>query len=185
MNIGPMHDGVMSETIHHAPRSAAELNSLNALVWSQRSEWLEAKLNDQDLCLIAYNDLTSELSRKLPFHDRLSFEGALAKAEATIVLVRRAIGSRGGKAERTDPLQSVILEAVREQPTIQRNELLHLLRKLAREEHAVVWQVDEKSRLLVDQEEQIHFMDGGRIATAPVSGLKDRLFRARKKIRSR
>src|SRR5450755_1251458 len=105
----------MYETIHHPPRSVAELNSLNALVWNQRSEWLEAKLNDQDLCLIAYDDLTSELGRKLPFHDRLSFEAALAKAEATIVLVRRAIGRRGGKAERTDPLQIVILEAVREQ----------------------------------------------------------------------
>jgi hypothetical protein len=185
MKIGSMHDGGMYETIHHPPRSAAELNSLNALVWSQRSEWFEAKLNDEDLCLIAYDDLASEWNEKLSFHDRLSFEGALARAEAKIVSVRRAIGRRGGKAERTDPLQNVILEAVREQPTIQYSELLNLLRKLPAKGHAVVCQVDQKSSLLVDQKEQIHFMDGGRIATAPVSGLKDRLSRARKKIRSR
>ncbi len=187
MNIDTMHDGEMSEIIHHPPRSVAELNALNHLVWGQRAEWLDDKLEDEYLCLMANNDLISESTRKpeIPFHSRLSFEGALKKAEPTRDLLFRAFAHRGGKADKPDALQIVILEIVSEHPNIHSRDLLHLLRKFARESHAVVRKVDQTSTLLGDQKEQIHFMDNRKRLTSPVSGLKDRLCRARKKIKSR
>lgn len=185
MNIDTMHDGDMSENIHHPPRSATELNALNAFIWRQRSEWLNDKLQDENLCLIANHDLTSELSRDIPFHIRLSVEGALAKAEFVRDSLFRAMGRLGGKAEKPDALQIVILEAVRERPNIGRRELFHLMRKLAKEGHAVVLQVDQKGDLLIDQNERIYFMENGKKSSSPVLGLKDRLYRAKKKIKSR
>jgi hypothetical protein len=46
--------------------------------------------------------------------------------------------------------------------------------------------IDNESDVLADAPRMIHFAeDNGKLMTAPLSGLKDRLFRAKKKINSR
>jgi len=90
----------------------------------------------------------------------------------------------GGKAKKPNALQGVIEEIVREDPNITEPQLPE---KLAGDAGAgVVEKIDKPSdRVLECDPLYIHYFDeDGRPRTAPLGGLKDRLFRAKRKIRN-
>lgn len=165
--------------------TAAEINILNRIFWRKQSELLDRRIQDADLCQIAMGDLDAEAVMMVPLKNRRTFEQILAQTEKSRSIFQRAFSRKGGKSTKTDGLQGVILEIVRAEPEINTQRLLHRIRKMGKECHPVVFAVDRKFDLLEDQAEHIHFTDKGRGRTSPVSGLKDRLSRAKKEILSR
>ncbi|HEY6769453.1 MAG TPA: hypothetical protein VI386_32325 [Candidatus Sulfotelmatobacter sp.] len=163
----------------------ADINQQNRQFWLEQSELLSQRIQDATLHEIAMADLSAEAAMRVPVRNRKSLEQALSQAEKSLSIFQRNFSSKGGKAVKVDGLQGVILEIVRAKPDINTQRLLQKLRKMASEGHPVVRKVDRKWELLDDQTEQIHFKNGGMDKTSPVSGLKDRLARAKRKILSR
>jgi hypothetical protein len=163
----------------------ANINQWNRLFWVEQSELLDRRIQDAALRQIAMDDLKSEEAMRVPVRNRKTLEHALAQAEKSRSIFQRAFSRKGGKAAKTDALQCWIMKTVRADKRISSGRLLLKIRKMAKEGHPVVFRVDRKSGLLDDQAEHIHFRDNGRDRTSPVSGLKDRLSRAKKEILSR
>lgn len=139
------------------------------------------RLESPALCLIAMNDLSTQQESKLPFRMWKTFEQALAQAEAANSISLSVFASKGGRARKTDVLQTVIIGIVRIDPDITQLRLLRKLRELAKTGSSEICRVDQKADVLKGEVEQIHFWDGVKEKTAPISGLKDRLCRAKKK----
>jgi hypothetical protein len=87
---------------------------------------------------------------------------------------RARLRSRASKP-RTDALQKLIIEIVTAKPDITQADLLHDLERCAAL-HDVINEIEDG---------EISFNDDGVLKSAPVSGLKDRLTRAKKIINSR
>ena len=87
-------------------------------------------------------------------------------------------GRNGGQVKKSDALQQAISDLVRRDPNVTASELENMLTK-------------ERFPLIVDLEDgKIYFTqpDGstdGRLKVTPISGLKDRLSRAKKILKSR
>jgi hypothetical protein len=85
------------------------------------------------------------------------------------------LSRRGGKAPQRDPLQKLIEEIVCQDPKISQPQLWHRLRK----------EIGNGTIVSIDPEgpaRKIHFVaSDGKVKTAAVSGLKDRLSRAKQK----
>ena len=173
------HDMMTLETRHN-PASLAELNMLNTRFWSEQGKSMCRRLKNPALCLIAMNDLSTQQKSKVPFGMWKTFEQALAQAEEANSISLRGFASKGGRALKTDALQHVIIKIVRGDPNITRSHLLRSLGEMAKSDHPVIHAVDQKGDLLKGDVEQIHFWDRGKEQTAAISGLKDRLCRAKK-----
>ena len=88
-----------------------------------------------------------------------------------------------GKAPKCNALQELILKLVRKYPNISEKELLQMLAGAAGA--GAVTSIDELPELLGGDTPCIHFVeDDGRSKTASVRGLKDRLSRAKAKIKN-
>ena len=95
----------------------------------------------------------------------------------------RMLARKGGKAPKGDALQELILAIVRKDPRISEKQLLDMLAGEAGAD--VVTSIDEPSNLLAGDTPCIHFdNDDGRPKIASVQGLKDRLSRAKRKIKN-
>jgi hypothetical protein len=118
--------------------------------------------------------IASEASRGVLLYSRIDFGAALSDADADRRSILEYQGRRGGRARQLDPLQERIIEIVRRSPEIPENELLSRLRDEA--PGPVIEDVDE---------EEVSFKRrDGTLKSAPLSGLKDRLSRAKKLCRS-
>src|SRR6202451_1167090 len=170
----------MLENMPNQRLRLANINLQNQQFWLEQSELLSRRIQDTTLRDIAMADLSAEAAMMVPVRNRKSLEQALSHAEKSLGIFQRNFSRKGGKAAKIDGLQRVILEIVRATPDINTQRLLQKLRKMANEGHPVVLKVDQKRELLDDQTEQIHFKNGGMDKTSPVSGLKDRLSRAKK-----
>jgi hypothetical protein len=159
-----------------AQPSSAELNRLNAKFWQRETSEAERRSADPDLLPLALADLASDDRRLVPLSRQKSLEQALMDAEALLdspILVRRGqrrLSLLGGKAKKPDALQCLIIKIVSGQPQITEKKLLHEL-KMAGDVRDVVEDIEDGT---------IYFVDGGRSKSAPISGLKDRLSRAKK-----
>jgi hypothetical protein len=162
-----------------------KINQRNRQFWLEQSALLDRRMQDEGLYKIAMDTLSREESRMIPVKNRESLEEALAHAEYLKTIFQSTFSGKGGKAAKTDALQRLIIEIVRTQPDINTHRLLRKIWKMAEDGHEVVRDVVQNSDLLPDQAEMIHFRDNERDKTSPVSGLKDRLCRAKKKILSR
>jgi hypothetical protein len=135
----------------------------------------ERRLADAQLVALATEDMSSETLRGIPIYNRKSIERAYEDAERRRASIRSGDGSQGGRPQRGDALQELIEEIVAVRPNITASALLERL-------HA-----SQLEGLIEDIEEgQIWFVganNGSR--SAPISGLKDRLTRARKSVNSR
>ena len=98
----------------------------------------------------------------------------------TCSTVQSAFSRKGGRAHKCDALQDLIREIVLGQPHITAGQLLRVLR--GSPGAGVVVSIDEESDVLAGEARMIHFVDdNGTSKTASISGLKDRLSRAKKK----
>jgi hypothetical protein len=159
----------------------ANINQQNQQFWLEQSELLNRRIQDPALREIAMATLSAEETMMVPVRNGQPLEQALAQAEKSKSIFQRSFSVKGGKAAKTDALQKSIIEMVRAEPDINTQRLLHKIRKMAKEGDLVVLHVDRKPELLDDHAGRIHFNDGRMEKTSPVSGLKDRLSRAKKK----
>jgi hypothetical protein len=160
--------------------SVKELNARNRTFWDLESAKTERRIADPLIFQRAVADIDSETRRLVPPQCQKSFEEALQEAEALYEdpsfkqRVRRELSQLGGTAKKTDKLQALILEAVRGKPSITELELLGHLQSL--EDLGVIQEIAGGC---------IYFTNyGERTKKAPLSGLKDRLSRAKKALRS-
>ena len=156
-------------------RTAADINESNRAFWARQNALMEQRMADDAVRQDALARVESESSRGVPINKQVSLVAALEEAETSKGIFLSQFAGKGGRADKPDALQELIIEYARTVPTITERELRE---KLTRERHPEV---------ISDIEDgEIDFNDrDGRSKSALVSGLKDRLSRARKKVRSR
>ncbi len=164
-------------------RTLREFNQRYQQFWSEQSIIMEQRIADPNIISTAMAEIQSEYSRLVPVYYQRSFEEALelaahAKArfqKQTAKSLQTVFSKKGGAASKLDSLQKLILEIVRQNPHITQRELFCELQK--RTPGSVVIDIDlglgsiefnNKS----DRQQKI----------ARISGLKDRLSRAKKKL---
>jgi len=170
-------------------RTLREVNERNRQFWLEKSEDIEKWMSDEAVLSSAINHLEAqELLRKpLGFQD--SFEKALADADERIhgedrrfKQFRTDLARKGGAAIKTDALQQLILGIVRKNGNITTPQLLEWLGN--HKEGTVIFEIDDESGLVEGEVRKIRFTDRGKDTSAPISGLKDRLWRAKRKLKA-
>ena len=157
------------------PPSPAEMNQRHREFWAVEMPKLERRMADAQLVALAAEDMASETLRRIPIYNRKTIELAYEDAERRRATIRSGDGNRGGRPPSGDTLQRLIEEIVRRRPTIPASALLARLHDL--QHQGVIQDIDDS---------EIWFADArGASRTAPLSGLKDRLTRARKTVNSR
>jgi hypothetical protein len=161
-----------------APRTPQEVNRLNREFWLLQSAQRDRRMLDEVLVEIAMMNMHS-VALMVPIKSQKSFELALADAEKLKNTFQSAFSRKGGKTPKCDALQNLIREIVLEKPKITREQLLRELK--SNRVAGVISEIDEQSVVKADEPQMIHFVeDDGTPKIAPVSGLKDRLSRAKK-----
>jgi len=179
-----------------------KLNELHRQFWVQQSELSDRRISDPVLYANATASMNSEVIRGVPLKLRKTLDLALAEAAAEKIRFqshsyltgaraskedfRRDFCRKGGKALKSDPLTKLIADLVRASPKIHERTLLIELRRQTDLEDSIVISVDAESDVLPGDVRKITFENrDGTPKSAPISGLKDRLARARAKINSR
>ena len=159
--------------------SPAEINDRNKQFWTSETAKAERRMADPGILHLAVRDLESYAKLFLPIYHQKSFEQALEDASINNAIISSALhrrfSHRGGLATKTDALQQIILKIVEKKPSITQPELVEQLR--AHQHDGVIDDIDD-----ADISFRAHT---GKLKTAPLFGLKDRLSRAKKAIRSR
>lgn len=161
----------------------ADINERNRQFWRVESDLLNRRMADEFLYEVARTDMSSETLRQVPIKSQKSLEQALADAEKVRRIYQSVLARKGGKAFKGDALQLVIEAVVLKNPTMTIRQLFFKLKDEIGQ--GTVTSIDEESDVRADEPRMIHFEeDNGKRMLAPLSGLKDRLFRAKKKIKS-
>lgn len=162
------------------------LNDQNRKFWAKQSKLTEQLITDPIVYPLALHDMRLKADR-LPLKEQKSIDYALVEAAQKLkeyMLLKnpspaekarkRHLSRKGGSASKTDALQMLIHACVRQSPAISQRELLHYLKTYL-----------GCGILRVIDNGKIEFLNyNGKLKTAPVSGLKDRLSRAKSKINS-
>ena len=167
------------------PKTLAQINQRNRQFWAKESELMQRRIADKTLFNLAETERQSEVLRQVPVKSQKSTAQALADAETARKIIQSSFSRKGGTAAKSDALQELILEVVLEYPKIT---VVKLLRELTKRlGDGIVDRIEEKCETVAGEGRRIHFFQGhdGAQKTASVSGLKDRLSRAKKKIASR
>jgi hypothetical protein len=161
-----------------------DVNRINAEFWEVESKKLEERMKDPVLREAAFARLRSETMRGVCVKKQMTLDGALAAEEQTAlksadhiearVVSRRA--RRAGSSEKVDALQSFINSVVEKRPKITGPELLDKIRAEVGTGGPIV-DLDETSIWFVGAHDQSR--------SATISGLKDRLSRAKRKTKSK
>lgn len=166
--------------LHERPEQPSLLKNLNerhAAVYAKRAQKLQEELNETTL-KIALDQRQSEADRGIPIAN-WTFEGAINDATDAAAVVKAQQARNAGRSKKTDALQELIVEIVRDNPRISQSQLLLKL-GAPKKPGGVIEDIDGPE----EAKPSIHFVQNGRSKEAPISGLKDRLTRARKVIKS-
>ena len=135
------------------------------------------RIADTVVLASALNDLSAQELLRKTIGFQKSLEVALADADERVYgeerrfkKFRTAMAKKGGAAAKADPLHMDILRIVRGSPNITEPELRNQLKMMF-------------GRDFDNENKAIDFSAKGKEKSAPLSGLKDRLFRAKKQIR--
>jgi hypothetical protein len=164
----------------------AEFNRKHRDFWDDQKRRMKQRMADREILEIAVETIAFEAKRGVSVRSQMSFEKALEySAEAKQRFIRRLARS-GGKAAKADLLQKMIIDIVRQNPGVSLETLLKELRH--RRGDGVIEDIDET---------HIYFRHAGvaphgqmdeaierksTLMSAPISALKHRLTRARKKV---
>jgi len=138
----------------------------------------ERRIKDPAIREVALRRLADEQLRGVPTYYQTTLEASLVDTEYEKQRFLSQQGRNGGQVKKSDALQQAISDLVRRDPNVTASELENMLTK-------------ERFPLIVDLEDgKIYFTqpDGstdGRLKVTPISGLKDRLSRAKKILKSR
>jgi hypothetical protein len=161
------------------PNAFRDLNDQNRRFWVKQSQLRNERIANEAILEITTNDMRSETSRSVPIKAQKSLEQALADAENSKKCFQSQFSRKGGKARKGDALRDLIDEIVLHEPEIRAHQLL---RALKGERGLGRVSIDGGSDYLSNDRRDIHFNDyKGTPKAAPVSGLKDRLSRAKAK----
>jgi hypothetical protein len=162
-----------------------KINQQNREFWEKENKLRDKRISIEVIFTIATNEMRSETSRGVSARAQKSFEQALADAEKTLRLVRSDFSRRGGRRHKSDSLQDLILKIVREDTRITENQLLDRLEDQAGE--GIISSIDGWSDVLAGDTRNIRYFDEHtqKDKTARLSGLKHRLSRAKKYIRTK
>ena len=154
-------------------RSVADLSIRLLEFWDNQMSLLAARSSDPILVTVALQILKSvpSVAARL-LRERMSFERALEAAENYHHTIKRGLAQKGGRALKEDSLQRLIMSIVQHTPNVTTK---LLLRALEREPPGRV--IKHIGNELIEFSD-----DNGIVQTAPISGLKDRLSRAKKKL---
>lgn len=158
------------------PPSAAEMNKTAARFWSEHAEIFTRQCADPILFRHAVKRVKNEILRGVPTYSQLTLEQALDDAEEARREDRSQVARTGGRALKGDPLQALIEDWVRRNPELTLSQLLSRL-----QDHCPLFPIEE----VAEEEITIKLAGSDRVKSVPISGLKDRLSRAKKKVRSR
>ena len=162
-------------------RTPREMNEWHREYCGKQSKLMEERMAEEDVLDVAIKDLQSEALRQVPVYFQKSFEGALESAAVSKVRFQKSgaknfqsdFSRKGGMAPKTDALQKLILARVCVNLVITERQLLNHLKEKCL--GGVVIDIDERLGI-------IDFDNGGRKKSARITGLKDRLSRAKKMI---
>jgi hypothetical protein len=157
--------------------SLAAINEANRRFWEQQRERFNERMNDDAIRETAFAAWQAQQVRAVPPVNQFSLEDALKDAEKSKKRFISELACKGGTARKADALQVLIEETVTRQPDISTNRLLERLEACGAVRH-VVESIEDGT---------IIFATGSnkRAKEAKVSGLKHRLTRAKKTVRSR
>jgi hypothetical protein len=152
-----------------------EINEANSRFWREQRSLFDKRMANDAIHETASEAWQAQQHRAVPPACQFSFEKALEDAERAGKRLLAQQARRGGTAPKTDSLQLLIQEIVTRRPVISKDQLLEVLRA-----NQGIGPVEDI------HEDTIHFTNlDGRSKEAPISGLKDRLNRAKKKLESR
>jgi hypothetical protein len=165
--------------------TAAEMNRRNKEFWEAERLLLERGMADPLIRTVALDMMATDVKMHIPLRHQKSHYSAIHEAERIIGTVMESekgvqrfasrLASKGGRAKKTDLLRRWIEDAVREQPRITEPQLRQ---RLIREQRVAPIQEVTQNRVYFDT-------PSGGSKWCPLSGLKDRLSRAKRKINSR
>jgi hypothetical protein len=157
----------------------SDLNKYYREFWKEQDELMSRRLADPVLLQAAKDEIYNYERRSVPVRFHKSFEEMLERADRIKqgVLIDRA--RRAGRAKKPDALQELIVSLLRRRPKLTAPLLLEALQ--SEQNRPIIVEIDEGV---------IHFIqpDGtedGKLKRAKVSGLKDRLSRAKNRLNSR
>jgi hypothetical protein len=160
-----------------APLQTLEsINEANSLFWLKWRTRLDERMANPAIFETASEAWQAQQHRAVPLASQFSFETALEDADRVGHRFSKQLARKGGTARKADALQLLIEKIVTRQPDFSENQLLEKL------------EAYQGTRTIIQAIEDgiIHFTsNSGKHKEAPISGLKDRLTRARKKVRSR
>jgi len=167
-----------SEIFAHTPafRDLIEKCEAAQAMFAEQRERLLSDLNPQTLQFCLWKR-ESDI-REGMHHSQWIFERSVTKASEDIRMVQGMQASQGGKSKRCDALQDVIVSIVSKGRNISETDLLNYLKGL--EGGGFITGIDDPDPDPTGGARKIYYMDRKREKSAPVSGLKDRLTRAKK-----
>jgi hypothetical protein len=143
--------------------------------WEREHQKFERRAADSQLLALATEDINSEIVRSVPVYSQKTMELAFKDAERRRAAIRKGDGRKGGRPQRGDAVQKLIEEIVAARQDIPISALIERL--CAMQHYGVMQDIEDDEILFTDA--------SGAMRTAPISGLKDRLMRARKSVKSR
>jgi hypothetical protein len=166
-------------TVNSAPFLA--INQRSDTFWKDNQKHMSELMEDEDVLKGACELVMLERERQVPGKNSLNFNRALEQSKKTVERLRRGQARKGGLASKTDSLQKIIMKFVLENPNMTQRKLLSSLKK----QEFLELSFDNKSNVLAGDGVMIRWSsEDGRKDCAPVSGLKDRLSRAKKRMSS-
>jgi|SRR5580704_12114774 hypothetical protein len=154
--------------------------------WADQKVLMKQRMADRGILEIAVETIAFDAKRGVSLRSQMSFEKALEYAAQAKQRFIQQMARSGGKAAKTDPLQKMIIDVVRQNPRISLETLLKELRH--RRGYGVIEDIDET---------HIYFRHAGMaplgqmdeaierkstLISAPIFAIKHRLTRARKKV---
>ena len=159
------------------PPSPENINQSNREFWDRQTVETERLLQDPEILALAAKRLEDERLSGIPVQYQKTFEAVLVEADDVWRLVLSVKASKSAKALRLDRLQRTILELVRKNPAIKTKAVLEKLRLIADCRDGID-DIDDELGIICFSDEK------NRPDKAQISGLKDRVSRARKFLRS-
>ena len=152
-----------------------QINQANRGFWNKQRELLAQRLADDVLRETAFETMQSEQTRGLPVRHQISLYQALDDTDRIGRRSLTRLSRKGGKARKTDALQELIVQIAQRHPSITARELLSKLKS------------QQGIEPIMEVEDSIIGFNNrnGKYKEANITGLKDRLSRAKAILRSR
>ena len=156
-----------------------EINEHYGRFWEEQNALRDERIADEAIRETAFSRLSSEQERGIPAYYQTPIEQLLADAARDKQRFLSHQARKGGRAKKSDALQQAIESLVRLYPDLTEAKLKAMLTRYRFP--GLIDDVDEDTIWFVRPDGS----KDGRLKGAPISGLKDRLSRAKKALESR